>query len=94
MQLCLGAVQSHGLQKPILSNRNFHGCLENLLYNDLKLIDLAKQNSPQVTVVVSYCGLSFLEHHDGNSLSECISGTNGRLHRYDGLQWRSSYTNQ
>lgn len=55
VQLSLGAVQGHGLQKPILSNRNFHGCLENLLFNDLNLIDLAKQNSPQVTVMVSYC---------------------------------------
>uniref|UniRef100_A0A3Q1CRW0 Contactin associated protein like 3 n=1 Tax=Amphiprion ocellaris TaxID=80972 RepID=A0A3Q1CRW0_AMPOC len=48
---CLAAVQSHGLQKPILSNRNFHGCMENLLYSDLHLIHLAKHNSPQVTVV-------------------------------------------
>uniref|UniRef100_A0A3Q1GK89 Contactin-associated protein-like 4 n=1 Tax=Acanthochromis polyacanthus TaxID=80966 RepID=A0A3Q1GK89_9TELE len=49
--LSLAAVQSHGLQKPILSNRNFHGCMENLLYSDLNLIHLAKHNSPQVTVV-------------------------------------------
>uniref|UniRef100_A0A3Q1IPJ8 Contactin associated protein like 3 n=1 Tax=Anabas testudineus TaxID=64144 RepID=A0A3Q1IPJ8_ANATE len=53
-QLSLGAVQGHGLQKPILSNRNFHGCLENLLFNDLNLIDLAKQNSPQVTGNVTF----------------------------------------
>uniref|UniRef100_A0A8C4F1E1 Contactin associated protein like 3 n=1 Tax=Dicentrarchus labrax TaxID=13489 RepID=A0A8C4F1E1_DICLA len=51
VHLSLGAVQSHGLQKPILSNRNFHGCLENLLYNDLNLIDLAKRNNHQVSVV-------------------------------------------
>ncbi|XP_067370199.1 contactin-associated protein-like 4 [Channa argus] len=50
-QLSLGAVQSHGLQKPILSNRNFHGCLENLFYNELNLIDLAKQKNHQVTVM-------------------------------------------
>ncbi|XP_071342570.1 contactin-associated protein-like 4 isoform X2 [Trachinotus anak] len=50
-QLSVGAVQSHGLQKPILSNRNFHGCLENLLYNNLNLINLAKQNNHQVTAV-------------------------------------------
>ncbi|XP_049443304.1 contactin-associated protein-like 4 isoform X1 [Epinephelus fuscoguttatus] len=50
-QLSLGAVQSHGLQKPILSNRNFHGCLENLLYNNINLIHLAKQSNHQVTVV-------------------------------------------
>ncbi|XP_039668375.1 contactin-associated protein-like 4 isoform X2 [Perca fluviatilis] len=50
-QLSLGAVQGHGLQKPILSNKNFHGCLENLLYNDLNLIHLAKQKNHQVSVV-------------------------------------------
>ncbi|XP_029286155.1 contactin-associated protein-like 4 [Cottoperca gobio] len=50
-QLSLGAVQSHGLQKPVLSNRNFHGCLENLLYNDLNLIHLAKKKNHQVSVV-------------------------------------------
>ncbi|MEQ2299806.1 hypothetical protein AMECASPLE_018824, partial [Ameca splendens] len=49
--LSVAAVLSHGLQTPILPNRNFHGCLENLLYNDLNLIKLAKQNSPQVTAV-------------------------------------------
>uniref|UniRef100_A0A673CT94 Contactin associated protein like 3 n=1 Tax=Sphaeramia orbicularis TaxID=375764 RepID=A0A673CT94_9TELE len=38
-------------QKPILSNRNLSGCLENLFYNNLNLIDLAKQKSHQVTVV-------------------------------------------
>uniref|UniRef100_A0A8C6Q1T4 Contactin associated protein family member 3 n=1 Tax=Nothobranchius furzeri TaxID=105023 RepID=A0A8C6Q1T4_NOTFU len=35
--------------KPILSNRNFDGCLENLLYNEINLINLVKQNSSQVT---------------------------------------------
>ncbi|KAG7242295.1 hypothetical protein INR49_023970 [Caranx melampygus] len=50
-QLSVGAVQSHGLQKPILSNRNFHGCLENLLYNDLGLLNLAKQKNHQVSMV-------------------------------------------
>ncbi|XP_061594639.1 contactin-associated protein-like 4 [Cololabis saira] len=49
--LSVAAVQSHGLQKPILPNRNFHGCLENLIYNDLNLIDLAKRSSTQVIVV-------------------------------------------
>lgn len=55
LQLSLGAVQGHGLQKPILSNRNFHGCLENLLFNGVNVIDLAKQNNPQVSVMVSCC---------------------------------------
>lgn len=62
LQLSLGAVQSHGLQKPILSSRNFHGCLENLFYNDLNLIDLAKKNNHQISAVVSSCVLEFLEH--------------------------------
>lgn len=55
VQLSAGAAQNHGLQKPILPNRNFHGCMENLLYNDLSLIKLVKQSSPHVTAVVSYC---------------------------------------
>ncbi|KAM7013137.1 contactin-associated protein-like 4 [Tautogolabrus adspersus] len=50
-QLSLGAVQGHGLQKPILSNRNFYGCLENLLYNDLSLIELAKKKNHQVSMM-------------------------------------------
>ncbi|XP_034003247.1 contactin-associated protein-like 4 [Trematomus bernacchii] len=50
-QLSLGAVQSHGLQKPILSNRNFNGCLENFLYNDLNLIHLAKKKNHQVSLL-------------------------------------------
>uniref|UniRef100_A0A3B4Y5U3 Contactin-associated protein-like 4 n=1 Tax=Seriola lalandi dorsalis TaxID=1841481 RepID=A0A3B4Y5U3_SERLL len=53
------------LCKPILSNRHFHGCLENLLYNDLKLINLAKQNNHQVTVVVSHCVSAYLLPHCG-----------------------------
>uniref|UniRef100_A0A673CRI7 Contactin associated protein like 3 n=1 Tax=Sphaeramia orbicularis TaxID=375764 RepID=A0A673CRI7_9TELE len=53
-QLSLGAVQGHGLQKPILSNRNLSGCLENLFYNNLNLIDLAKQKSHQVTGNVTF----------------------------------------
>lgn len=52
LQLSLAGVLSHGLQKPILPNRSFHGCLENLLYSDLNLIELARQGSPQATVVV------------------------------------------
>ncbi|XP_075901730.1 contactin-associated protein-like 4 [Nelusetta ayraudi] len=50
-QLSLGTVQGHGLQRPILSTRNFHGCLENLFYNNLNLIELAKKNNQQVSVV-------------------------------------------
>ncbi|KAM3863187.1 contactin-associated protein-like 4 [Diretmus argenteus] len=48
-QLSVGADQLHGSQMSVISNRNFHGCLENLLYNGLSLIDLAKQNDQRVT---------------------------------------------
>ncbi|XP_070775361.1 contactin-associated protein-like 4 [Enoplosus armatus] len=50
-QLSVGAVQDLGSQKPVVSKRNFHGCLENLLYNGLNLIELAKHIDHQVTVV-------------------------------------------
>ncbi|XP_068599937.1 contactin-associated protein-like 4 [Brachionichthys hirsutus] len=49
-QLTVAAVQRRGLQEPILSGRNFHGCLENIFYNELNLIDLAKKNNHQVSV--------------------------------------------
>ncbi|XP_039672342.1 contactin-associated protein-like 4 [Perca fluviatilis] len=48
-QLRVGAVQIS--QKPEVSKRNFHGCLENLLYNELNLMELAKHQDPHVTVV-------------------------------------------
>ncbi|KAK2822754.1 hypothetical protein Q5P01_022819 [Channa striata] len=48
-QLTLGSIQ--GSQKPAVAKRNFHGCLENLLYNELNLIGLAKINDHQVTAV-------------------------------------------
>uniref|UniRef100_A0A3Q3M017 Contactin-associated protein-like 4 n=1 Tax=Mastacembelus armatus TaxID=205130 RepID=A0A3Q3M017_9TELE len=43
--------QSFSSLKP--TRRNFHGCLENLLYNDLNLIELAKHTDRQVTPIVS-----------------------------------------
>uniref|UniRef100_A0A667WNY4 Contactin associated protein like 3 n=1 Tax=Myripristis murdjan TaxID=586833 RepID=A0A667WNY4_9TELE len=50
-QVCVvGAGRGHSSQRPVVSNRNFHGCLENLLYNGLTLIDLAKQKDQRVTV--------------------------------------------
>ncbi|KAM4551107.1 contactin-associated protein-like 4 isoform 2-T2 [Odontesthes bonariensis] len=39
-----------GAQKPVVSKRNFNGCLENLLYNGLNLIEKAKHNEQQITV--------------------------------------------
>ncbi|XP_061680126.1 contactin-associated protein-like 4 isoform X2 [Syngnathoides biaculeatus] len=48
--LSLGAVHSpERKSKP--HKKNFNGCVENLHYNDLNLIDMAKKNNPQVTVV-------------------------------------------
>lgn len=47
-QLNVGVIQESG--KP---NRSFRGCLENLLYNNLNLIDLAKRRAQQASVLVS-----------------------------------------
>ncbi|KAM6918523.1 contactin-associated protein-like 4 [Xenentodon cancila] len=44
-QLTVGAVQ-----KPAISKRSFHGCLENLLYEGINLIELFKHNDQQVSV--------------------------------------------
>lgn len=46
IQLSVGAGESLGPQ-------NFHGCLENLLYNGHSLIELAKEKSQRVAVAVS-----------------------------------------
>ncbi|XP_036938988.1 contactin-associated protein-like 4 isoform X1 [Acanthopagrus latus] len=49
-QLSVGAVQSRDSQKQVVSKGNFHGCLENLLYNGLNLIQLVKHKDHQVKV--------------------------------------------
>ncbi|XP_068196207.1 contactin-associated protein-like 4 isoform X1 [Antennarius striatus] len=49
-QLSLGTVQNLDSQKPVMSKNNFHGCLENLLYNNVNLIELVKNKDQQVTV--------------------------------------------
>jgi len=41
-----------GFRKPVVSQRDFHGCLENLRYDGLHLIRLAKDKDPQVAVRV------------------------------------------
>uniref|UniRef100_A0A8C4GSV1 Contactin associated protein like 3 n=1 Tax=Dicentrarchus labrax TaxID=13489 RepID=A0A8C4GSV1_DICLA len=38
-------------QETVASKRNFHGCLENLLYNGLNLIELVKHKDHRVTVM-------------------------------------------
>uniref|UniRef100_A0A8C7CJ10 Contactin-associated protein-like 4 n=1 Tax=Oncorhynchus kisutch TaxID=8019 RepID=A0A8C7CJ10_ONCKI len=47
-KISYGGVQCHGSQR-VMSRRNFHGCLENLLWNDVNVIDLAKQQQ-QVSI--------------------------------------------
>ncbi|XP_045927404.1 contactin-associated protein-like 4 [Micropterus dolomieu] len=49
-QMSVGADQGHGSRRSVSPHRNFHGCLENLVYNALNLVDLAKQNDHRVTV--------------------------------------------
>uniref|UniRef100_A0A8D3A351 Contactin associated protein like 3 n=1 Tax=Scophthalmus maximus TaxID=52904 RepID=A0A8D3A351_SCOMX len=49
-RLSVGAAQSLDSLKPLVSKRNFHGCLENLLYNGLNLIERAKHEDQQVTL--------------------------------------------
>uniref|UniRef100_A0A668A0K3 Contactin associated protein like 3 n=1 Tax=Myripristis murdjan TaxID=586833 RepID=A0A668A0K3_9TELE len=51
IQLSVGTLHNLGSHKPVVSKRNFHGCLENLFYNGLNLIDLAKHNDHQATVM-------------------------------------------
>ncbi|KAM9323097.1 contactin-associated protein-like 4 [Pholidichthys leucotaenia] len=45
-KLSVGAAQN-----PVISKKSFHGCLENLLYNGHKMIELVRHSNPQVTVV-------------------------------------------
>uniref|UniRef100_A0A665XDW3 Contactin associated protein like 3 n=1 Tax=Echeneis naucrates TaxID=173247 RepID=A0A665XDW3_ECHNA len=48
--LSFGTVQSITSTKSGMSARSFHGCLENVLYNGLNLIERTKQSDQQVTV--------------------------------------------
>lgn len=49
-KISFGGTSLAGLQKAH-SRRNFHGCLENVLYNDISVIDRAKEK--QVVIAVS-----------------------------------------
>ncbi|XP_053188431.1 contactin-associated protein-like 4 [Scomber japonicus] len=49
-QMSVGADRGPGSQRSGGSNRDFHGCIENLVYNSLNLVDLAKQKDQRVTV--------------------------------------------
>ncbi|XP_059215392.1 contactin-associated protein-like 4 [Centropristis striata] len=46
-QMSVGAAQGLVSRR---SDRNFHGCVENLVYNGVNLVELAKQNDQRVTV--------------------------------------------
>ncbi|MEQ2281709.1 hypothetical protein AMECASPLE_033171 [Ameca splendens] len=50
-ELSVGAVPGLDTHKPFHSRRNFHGCLENLLFNGLNLIELAKLKDHKVTLL-------------------------------------------
>lgn len=50
---CLSQLNVGAVQESEQPNRSFRGCLENLLYNKLNLIQLAKRGAQQVSVVVS-----------------------------------------
>eukprot|EP00064_Thunnus_orientalis_P004184 superscaffoldBa00000373_g4195 len=49
-QMSVGADQGPGSRRSGDSNRDFHGCMENLVYNNLNLVDLAKQKDQRVTM--------------------------------------------
>ncbi|XP_076599800.1 contactin-associated protein-like 4 [Chaetodon auriga] len=49
-QMSVGAEQGLDSPRSVRSHRNFHGCLENLLYNGVNLVDLTKQKDQRVTV--------------------------------------------
>lgn len=49
-QISVGADQVSGFQRSAQPGRNFHGCLENVLYNGLSLVSLAKQSDQRVTM--------------------------------------------
>lgn len=41
-------------QMSVRLDRNFHGCLENLVFNGLNLVELAKQRDRRVSVKVNW----------------------------------------
>lgn len=51
-QLSFGGIPLPGKPGTFI-RRNFHGCMENLYYNGVNVIDLAKRRKPQIYSVVS-----------------------------------------
>lgn len=83
VKLSLGAVQTQGLQKPVLPSRNFHGCLENLIYNDLNLIDLVQKKNHQVSVMVSADALASVERCHDSGVAESTVQTDIHFRQAD-----------
>lgn len=52
-QMSVGAEHDLDSQRLAGSRANFHGCLENLVYNGMNLVDLAKQRDQRVTAKVN-----------------------------------------
>lgn len=65
-QMSVGTDQDLDSQRSVGSHRNFHGCLENLVYNNVNLVDLAKQKNQRVIVKVN-CLKACVFTHCGNS---------------------------
>lgn len=62
-QMSVGTNHSFGSQRSARAHGGFHGCLENLYYNGLNLIDLAKRKVQQVTLMVmssDLCGCNYV----------------------------------
>lgn len=69
-QMSVGAIHSFGSQRSEGSQEGFHGCLENLNYNGLNLIDLAKRKVQQVIPKVmssDLCGFNCLSQLAGEN---------------------------
>ncbi|XP_058644606.1 contactin-associated protein-like 4 isoform X4 [Onychostoma macrolepis] len=52
-EISFGGTSAAGLQKSH-SRRNFHGCLENVLFNDIRVINRAKEQQVSITGNVSF----------------------------------------
>uniref|UniRef100_A0A8C5LL93 Contactin associated protein family member 4 n=1 Tax=Leptobrachium leishanense TaxID=445787 RepID=A0A8C5LL93_9ANUR len=49
-ELSFGGIPSQG-KSASMQHTNFHGCFENLYYNGVNIIDLAKRHKPQIEIV-------------------------------------------
>ncbi|XP_035632587.1 contactin-associated protein-like 4 isoform X2 [Oncorhynchus keta] len=88
-EISFGGVQCHGTQM-VLSRRNFHGCLENLLWNEVNVNDLAKQRqkvsitgnvtftcAEPVSVPVTFTGAQSFLQLPGAALQQRDAGGGG-----------------